>query len=74
MKKRSIPALLLGSIMLLQALPVSAAYQSAEEITLAVRPMHSSEGVYIPEDTQQVYVSPAAAAADRSATGVPDRH
>ena len=63
MKKRSIPALLLGSIMLLQALPVSAAYQSAEEITLAVRPMHSSEGVYIPEDTQQVYVSPAAAAA-----------
>ena len=64
MKKQRILACLLGSTLLLQALPAAAVYQNKDDITLAVRPMDSSEGV-ASSGTQQVCVTPAAAAAGR---------
>ena len=65
MKKQRILACLLGSTLLLQALPAAAVYQNKDDITLAVRPMDSSEGV-ASSGTQQVCVTPAAAAAGTS--------
>ncbi len=63
MKIRSILACLLGSAMLLQAMPAAASYQSADEIALAVRPMSAGDGIFLSETSRQIFVSPAAAAA-----------
>ncbi len=61
--KKGLFAALLSAALLFRTMP-AAAYKSADEIALSLRPMTCGEGVYIPEDTQnQVYVSPDAALA-----------
>lgn len=63
MKTPAMIAALLGIAVCAQPLTAAAAYESAEEIALAIRPMEAAEGVWFSEDSQQVYVSPAAALA-----------
>ncbi|MBP0973205.1 MAG: hypothetical protein J5851_04795 [Oscillospiraceae bacterium] len=61
MKGQLLAAAVLSAAMFVQPLTAAAAYESAEEIKLAVRPMQTAEGMYHPEGSQTLYVSPAAA-------------
>ncbi|MCR4646238.1 MAG: dockerin type I repeat-containing protein [Oscillospiraceae bacterium] len=61
MKGQLLTAAVLCAAVLAQPLTAAAAYESAEEIKLAVRPMQTAEGMYHPEGSQTLYVSPAAA-------------
>lgn len=59
--KKGLVAAVLSTTLLFGTMPVQAAYKT-DEISLSLRPMTCSEGVYIPDDEQnRVYVSPDAA-------------
>ena len=61
MKGQLLAAAVLSAAMFVQPLTAAAAYQSAEEIKLAVRPMQTAEGMYHPEGSQILYITPSAA-------------